>query len=310
MILGAFEAVLDFAPALYDAGEGVAGRLTGVWPAALAVGIVLHLCKLAARARAWQAIVAAGFPEERVAYLPTLGAYLSGVGTNAVLPARPGELLKLALVKRRLRRGSYPALGSTLVAESVFDMAFGPLTVLLAIAFGPLSTGSLGAPPGVLLLAVVAAMAAAAVVVRFGRGRLRALLVELRRGFVAFRDPVTYLRRVFAWQFGAWLLRLGSVGSFLAAFHVHPSVASVLVVVAVQGASGLVPVTPGGAGTQQTLLVLALGATAGSGPVLGFGIGMQLTTTLVNVMAAVVSLLCLTGGVRWGAYLAAEAQPR
>jgi uncharacterized membrane protein YbhN (UPF0104 family) len=135
--------------------------------------------------------------------------------------------------------------------------------------------------------------------------RLRPLGAELARGFSALHDVRAYLRQVVLWQLVALALRVGSLLFFLAAFHLPVSLGTAFIVMAAQCVAGAIPLTPGGAGTQQTLLVLALGSAVAAGQVVGFGIGMQLATTAVNVGLAVVSLLLLTGSVRWRGLVAA-----
>ena len=55
-------------------------------PLALAIGC--HLLKMACTSRAWRNVLAAAYPEERVPWVPIYGAYLAGVGINAIVPAR------------------------------------------------------------------------------------------------------------------------------------------------------------------------------------------------------------------------------
>ena len=73
-----------------------------------------------------------------------------------------------------------------------------------------------------------------------------------------FREPRRYLREVFAWQAAGWMLRFASFWLFLDAFHIGGSLDNVLLVMSVQAITGALPFTPGGAGAQQALLVVAL----------------------------------------------------
>ena len=50
------------------------------------------------------------------------------------------------------------------------------------------------------------------------------------------------------------------------------------------GASTLVPLTPGGAGTQQVMVALALSQTASAAAVVSFSVGMQAGVTAVNAL--------------------------
>src|SRR5262249_48675933 len=111
--------------------------------------------------------------------------------------------------------------------------------------------------------------------------------------------PGRYLRSVASWQLAGLGLRLASILCFLAAFHVPATVGTALLVLCVQSVANLVPLTPNGAGTQQALLVVALGSTAGASSVVGFGTGAQLATVAMEVVIAAVSLVLMTGSLRW-----------
>jgi uncharacterized membrane protein YbhN (UPF0104 family) len=296
-----FEWIASALPPIYAGTELVVSRLAGVSFGALAVALALHALKLTARARAWHNIVRAAYPAGQMRFAATLGAYASGVGASAVLPGRPGELLKLALTKRRLPGATYPALASTLATETLFDLAVGVLLTAGFVLFGSVAVGSASLPHPSALAGVAAVVVAGAAVAvwRIYGARLRPLAAELRRGCCALHDVGAYLRHVVLWQLAALGLRVASVAFFLGAFHLPVSPQTAFLVIAAQCASGVIPLTPGGAGTQQTLLVLALGATVAAAHVVGFGIGMQLATTALNVGFAVVSLLLLTGSLRW-----------
>src|SRR5688572_29167903 len=98
------------------------GHLAAVAWAPLLLAIVCHLAKAACRARAWCNIVAAAYPAATVRYRDLLTAYLAGVGVNAVVPVRGGDLVKLYLAKRSIPGASYPTLASTFVVETIFDL--------------------------------------------------------------------------------------------------------------------------------------------------------------------------------------------
>ena len=62
--------------------------------------------------------------------------------------------------------------------------------------------------------------------------------------------------------------------------------------------STLVPATPGGAGTQQLLIVVALQQVASAASALSFSIGMQVGITLVNTIVGVVAIMLVFGTMR------------
>ena len=82
--------MLDLLEPVASTAASLAGRLAGVSLGLLALGLALHAAKMAARARAWHNIAAAAYPEERLCFRHSLGAYVCGIGTNAVVPARTG----------------------------------------------------------------------------------------------------------------------------------------------------------------------------------------------------------------------------
>jgi uncharacterized membrane protein YbhN (UPF0104 family) len=294
------------------------GRLAGVSFLMLATALALHVGKLGARARAWHNIARVAYPEEGLRYRHSLGAYLCGVGLNAVAPARPGELLKLALVKRKAPGTRYRGLAATLLTESIFDTLTGTAVLAFGFAigwrsFGGSLTSSFAPVPGGGWLAGCVALAVAAVVWFTRRhlgGTLRRLLVEVRRGCRILGDPKRYLRAVVSWQLAALSLRLASIYCFLAAFNLSASFQAALLVLAVQSVANLIPLTPNGAGTQQALLVFVLGGGATASSIVGFGAGTQLATAAGEVVLALLSLVLMTGSLRWRRLVAAGSEPK
>ena len=279
-----FESMLDLLEPVASTAE-VARRPPGrcLVLALLALGLVLHAAKMAARAYAPGTTSSARrIPRNDLRFRHSLGAYVCGTGTNAVLPARPGELAKLALVRRKAPGTEYQGLASTLLTESVFDTVAAVVAVAAGIALG---WASLGGPGTLVSSHPWLALAAATGVAIGGCGGVAkagepssTAPAGTSRGFSVLRQPRRYLATVVSWQVVALGLRVASILCFLAAFHVPATVGTALVVVCVQSVANLVPLTPNGAGTQQALLVVALGATAGASSVVGFSAGAQLAT--------------------------------
>jgi uncharacterized membrane protein YbhN (UPF0104 family) len=69
----------------------------------------------------------------------------------------------------------------------------------------------------------------------------------------------------------------------------------------VQSLSTLFPFTPGGAGTQQGLLVYAFGKTSklSKTAVLSFSVGMQFAVTALNVVLGFAAILLMLRTLRW-----------
>src|SRR5262245_12555817 len=69
----------------------------------LLAGTMLYLLAQAVRTRAWFTILRAAYPDA-TGLRPhhAMRAYLAGSGINGVIPARGGDVVKLAMVRRRI----------------------------------------------------------------------------------------------------------------------------------------------------------------------------------------------------------------
>jgi uncharacterized membrane protein YbhN (UPF0104 family) len=267
--LGALDAVSDQLLAL-----------DGRW---LAVALAFHLANLACRALAWRAILAAAYPSARIRVVDVGAAYAAGVAANAYLPARGGEALKIALIRLRVPGSTVAGVGASGGVVLLFDGLVA--AVLLGTAW---ALGLIPAVPAPSLTALAAAGGAAGIV-----ALVVALVPRVRaataQGLTILRTPGVYLRRVVPFQASAWVCRIGVVFAMLAAFGVPASIPVAGLVVVAGGLSTAVP-TPGGAGTQQLLVVLALQQVATAASALSFSVGMQVGVTLINTLVGVIAL--------------------
>ena len=102
-----------------------------------------------------------------------------------------------------------------------------------------------------------------------------------------------------AWQLADWALRLATVWFMLDAFRIEQSLRNVLLVQATQSLATLVPVSPGGVGTEQAFLVYTLRGQASRSALLAFSVGMKLTLTAVNVVVGFTAILLTLRTVRF-----------
>ena len=77
----------------------------------------------------------------------------------------------------------------------------------------------------------------------------------------------------------------------LGAFGIHQTLRNVLLVQVSQSLATLVPVSPGGIGTEQAFLVYTLRGQARASALLAFSVGMKLTLTVVNVVLGFTAIL-------------------
>jgi len=176
-------------------------------------------------------------------------------------------------------------------------MAIAVMTGVLpgALSGVPLALPAWMAVPGTWLVGG-AALAVLCLVPVLANARVRRRMTEAagraRRGLAVFTQVGT-LRPALLGQFAAWLLRLGSIACFLAAFGITPTPTLIVLVVIAQILASLVPIAPSGVGAQQGLIVLVLGGVASTQTALAFGVGMQAAVLTADVLAGLVALgLC------------------
>jgi uncharacterized membrane protein YbhN (UPF0104 family) len=263
-----------------------------------------------ARAWAWRNVLRAAYPDKKIAFLPLAAAYLAGAGINAVVPAHAGDVTKVFLVKRQIPDSSYPAVTSSFLIQTVFDTSIGVLVLVYAITQGllpplpqipdlPAFELSFWADhPKTLAIVTAALLLAIAVGIYFLAHHVRRFWARVRQGVVILAEPRRYLREVAAWQGIGWLFRFAAFWLFLEAFGISGSIGNVMLVMSVQAIANVIPLTPGGAGAQQALLVATL-----SGPsrtaVLSFSVGTQIAMAAWSVVLGFAAILLVFKTTDW-----------
>ncbi len=284
---------------LWQGAGDVLARFGEVDPRLVIAALALHVVNHVLRSVAWCNVLRAAYPSERVPLLTVASSYAVGVALNAVVPGRGGDAAKVALLRVRLRGSTVPALASTLSVVVIFDLV-AATALLLAVGLSgavPLSADLPSAPAPWLAGAAIVALIAAVPLARRLRAPLRRLRGQVVRGGAILRTPWRYARGVVAVQATAWCCRIGVVYCLLAAFGVEATVPRAALVMVLCGASTLVPLTPGGAGTQQVMLAFALGQVASATVVVSFSVGMQAGITAVNALLGLAAGMVAFGTV-------------
>ncbi len=285
-------------------------RLADISWLAIAMALVFYLGHLLARSRAWQNVLRAAYPGRRVPYPQIAAAYIAGAGLNSFIPARIGDAVKIFLAKRSIRRSTYTTVVSSFFVGSVFDTTAGILVFLYALSLGllprPPELPDLPAfeisfwaeNPSFLLFTLTALGIAIVVAVALLARRVEAFWDHVKQGAVVLTDPARYLRTVAFWQGVGWVMRFFAFWFFLEAFHIGGSFENVMLVMSVQTVSTLLPLTPGGAGAQQALLVAAL---VGPGPiaVLTYSVGQQIAIAAWTAVLGALALVFVFRTTNW-----------
>ena len=125
----------------------------------LVLGTVLYIFSQCVRTLGWYTILRASYPDaDELRRRDVVKAYLAGSGLNAVIPARGGDAVKLAIVHRHIPGSRYSTLIATFVPETLFETAFDcPVSRIWfrsayaklgsRIGGGPESTSTAASPP-------------------------------------------------------------------------------------------------------------------------------------------------------------------
>jgi uncharacterized protein (TIRG00374 family) len=280
-------------------------HLTGLHWAPLLLGLGFYGLNLIARSRASFNVLRAAYPDQRFRWREVAGAYVAAYGANAVIPARPGDVIRLVLLHRTVPTSTYPTLAASFLVENIFDTAIGILILLFALTQGvfpkPPDFSKLGAfdlsylagHPRLLLFLITATAIAVLVAFALLSARVKAFWRRVSQGFSILRDRRRYLRQVAAPQFGGWLARFMCYWFMLEAFDIGGSVRNVLLVFGVSAVASLIPLTPGGAGVQQALLVTVFAASASASTVAAYSVGQQIAIAAFSFalgLAAVIGI--------------------
>ena len=269
----------------------------------LALALACQVVKLFFRSVAWQNILRASYPGTRLRLRSVFGAYVAGVGVNAVLPARGGDLVKLYLIRHRAPETRYPTLAATLVVETMLDFVVATGLIVWALAIGALPTHQVysrlpsvdwrfflrheratAIGLGVLLLAALVGVVVA-------QHRVERFWARVRLGFAVLGDRRRLVRGVLLPQAVSWVFRIATLYFFLEAFRVDATLHNALLAQVVDSLATLFPATPGGAGTKQGLIVyLFRGSAISRSLLLAFSVGMNIALTVANLVLGLIAI--------------------
>lgn len=293
-----------------DAVDAFLDRLGSVDFLPLGLAILCHLLKMACTSRAWRNVLAAAYPDTGVPWRSIYAAYLAGVGVNAIVPARAGDAVRIVMAHRAIEGSTYTTVISSTLALTVFDFVAASSLMLWAITSGEL--------PGLDVLATLESFDFAWLLSRPAAfellvGAILILVVALAywihdhvedfgahvgQAFRVFQPPTRYLARVAPWQACDWALRLATIWFLLDAFDIPQSLQNAALVQVAQSSATLVPITPGGVGTEQALLLYVLNGTVAASVLLAFSVGAKITLTTTNVVAGFTAIALTLRTVR------------
>jgi uncharacterized membrane protein YbhN (UPF0104 family) len=291
-----------FAASFLTSVEEFFGQFADVGWLSLLLGCAFFGGFLTLRSRACFNVLRAAYPTERFPWRNIWGAYVAAYGVNMVFPARFGNIVRLFLTKTSIPNSSYPAVASSFLVDTVFDLTVAVPILVFAFTQGvfpkppdfsklnAFDLSYLAAHPQFTLFLLTFLAVLVLVLFAFLSVRVRAFWARVRQGVTILTDRRRYFREVWSVQAVAWVSRFAAFWCFLDAFHVGGSVRNVLLVYGVAAVSSLIPLTPGGAGVQQALLVKVFAGSAAGATVAAYSVGQQIAIAAFSAGLGFVAL--------------------
>jgi glycosyltransferase 2 family protein len=262
------------------------------------VGVVLNLLSVVARAWAWNLTIHQAMTPPLPRFRDVFSAFGVGLLGNAVLPARAGELARVAVLRRHLPNGngSSATLLGTVFAHRLFDLF--PIALLVVYVLltaklphwavtGILVVGFVGL--GLLTVAILSARRAHGVSPH-GQNTVRRVLVMARQGLAVLRTPVAACAAIFLQTVG-WTLQLLAVWVVTKAFDLDVPLPAAALVLLLMNIATVFPLWPGNVGLLQAAVALPLvryGVAYGTG--FAYGLVLQAVEMSVGVGVGLVML--------------------
>jgi glycosyltransferase 2 family protein len=229
-------------------------------------GIALNLLSVLARSFSWRLTINQALPEPHPPFSHVFSAFSVGLLGNAVLPARAGELARVAVLRRHLpqREGTGATLLGTVFAHRLFDL----FPVVLLVVYVLLTAKIPHWAVTSLAVALLVGLALLAVAFLSARtrghrasvdnvGTVRRLVTMARQGLAVMRSPVPAAVAIL-FQCVGWFLQLVAVWVVMKAFDMDTPLPAAGLVLLLMNVATIFPLWPGNVGLLQAAVALPL----------------------------------------------------
>lgn len=256
----------------------------------VAAAILINLLSVVVRSTAWRIVLHEAFPHTRLRSRSVFAAFCVGLLGNAALPGRVGELARVAVLSRRVRRpGAWATIVGSVFAHRMFDVIASAALVVYVLYAARLPKWAV---PGL------------AIVLGVGLGLLFAGLLLARRHHHTMADEFGAVRRILAmarsgltvlhrpapavaalcFQLCGWGAQIFAVWASMRAFQIEGSIPAAALVLVLINLATVFPLWPGNIGLVQAAVALPLlsyGITYPHG--IAFGFGLQAIEASVGI---------------------------
>jgi len=260
----------------------------------VAIAVGLNLMSVVVRSSAWRVVILQAIPKPWPSWRVVFSAFCVGMLGNVALPGRVGELARVAVLTRHLRRrpGTWATIVGTVFAHRLFDVVAATGLVVYVLYTSRIPEWAKPA------LAVVIGVGLGLLIAAFllarrhpqpsreapeGTTYVRRLIAMARAGLTVLRRPAPAVWAL-CFQLLGWTAQLFAVWAAMLAFQIHAGVHAAALVLLLMNVVILFPFWPGNVGLLQAAIAFALlsyGVSYAHG--FAFGVGLQAIEASVGV---------------------------
>jgi glycosyltransferase 2 family protein len=263
------------------------------------VAVLINLISVVVRSSAWRVVIDQAIPPPKPRRRVVFSAFCVGLLGNAALPGRVGELARVAVVTRHLRRrpGTWATIVGTVFAHRLFDVVAAVGLVLYVLYTARIPNW---ARPGLAIIIGVGLglLLAGFLLARRHHRPLHEELGAMRRVLRAARHGLTVLRRpgpavlALFFQLLGWTAQLLAVLAAFRAFQIdHLGLPEAALILLLMNVVMVFPFWPGNIGLLQAAIAFALLSYGVAYPHgFAYGIGLAAIEASVGVGLGLVFL--------------------
>ncbi|MBA2616367.1 MAG: flippase-like domain-containing protein [Actinobacteria bacterium] len=264
----------------------------------VALAVLINLVSVIVRSVAWKIVIDQALPESAPRHRSVFAAFCIGLLGNAALPGRVGEVARVIVLTRRMRRsrGTWATLLGTVFTHRLLDVIVAGALVIYVVYVARIPDWARPALAIVLGIGVGLLLAALLLARRQGRLALdelspvRRVLRMARLGLTVLKRPAAAVGALL-FQVVGWTAQLLAVWITFRAFGIDESIEAAALVLVLMNLVTVFPLWPGNVGLLQAAIALSL-LSYGVGYARGFayGIGLQAIEVSVGVTLGLVFL--------------------
>ncbi len=273
----------------------------------IAAAGALNLASVFVRSLSWNTTIRQAVARPHPPFRQVFAAFAVGLLGNAALPARAGELARVAVLRRHVapERGIAATLAGTVFAHRLFDLfAVGALVVYVLVT-ARIPHWAMTALFGIALVGLPLLAIALLVAHEHGRaavgveGTALRLVAMARQGLAVLRNTAAAVAAILL-QVAGWALQLLAVWAVTEAFSMDVPLPAAALVLLLMNIATVFPLWPGNIGLLQAAVALPLvqyGVAYGT----GFAYGLALQALEMSVGVGVGLFFLAREGLTFGA---------